>query len=184
MTTLTADSEMDRTATQLGRIVAHFAAWAAATGGYALARSINNARTSDAFLIWPNAGQVLSYLLILILLAGLALVFELGAPPAVAHGGRAARTFRAAIRRRFRHGRSRAEIANVEVGLTISFSAVLLAFAFSFATLKLLLVVLIGFAIIANLSAISSLCRLVGHAPGWSALIGFVYGLVAGYVLG
>lgn len=176
-------SKMTDESTQFQRLRANFAALAAATAGFALAKSLDAARTSDAFLVAPGLDQIATYGLGLLLTFGLTVAFELGGPRTAAHGGRVSRTVRAAIRRRYRHGRTRAEIAKVEVGLTISFCAVLLAFAFAFATLKLLLVVLIVFAIVANIWAIGALCRLVAHAPGWSALIGFAYGLVAGYLV-
>lgn len=165
------------------RLTGIVAAVAAAILGYALAEAVTRAHTSDAFILPPTLGQVVGYVLTLAVAVGLALAFELGAPPLVAKGGHAARDLRALIRRRFRHGRSRAEIDNVEVGLTISVCSILLALSLVFATWNSILVVAIVGAVLLNLQALTGMCGLVGYAPGWSGLIGLLYGLAAGYVL-
>lgn len=183
MGTAIAGQHPARVVGQAARLLAVVIALAAAMLGYGLADALTRAKTSDAFLLPPTFGQIAGYALTFAVLAGLALAFELGAPPLAAKGGHAARNFRALIRRRFRHGRTRAEIANVETGLTISFCAVLLALILVFVTGKALLVVIAVATILFNLEALSSIVRLVGHDPKWSSLIGFVYGLVAGYIL-
>ena len=168
---------------QWRRLGAILACLVAATLGYAVAEALSRAGTSDAFMVAPTLAQLGRYGLALLTMAGLALALEMGGPPIVARGGRAARGFRAAIRRRFRRGRTRAEIGNVEVGLTISFCAVLMTLAFMFATLKAFLVLVMVVAVVANLQAIASFCRLVRYDPTWSALIGFLYGMGAGAVM-
>ena len=178
-----ADDGAARGSGPVERLLAVVTTLVAAMLGYALAEAVTRAKASDAFMLPPTAAALAFYALTLAIAVGLALAFELGAPPLAARGGHAARNLRALIRRRFRHGRTRAEIARVEVGLTISCCAVLFALALASATTKSILVVLIPLAIVLNLSALSGMSRLVGYSPKWSALIGFTYGLLAGYVL-
>lgn len=182
MLALAGEADPERQIAPLARLAAIFAALVSAGLGYALGEALVRARTSDAFLVAPSLGRLATYGLFLALLAGLTLAFEFAAPPVVARGGRAARNLRALIRRRARHGRTRAEIDNVEVGLTISFVAIALTAAFVFLSLKVWIVVIATLAILLNLSAISSWCRLVDYDVRWSGLMGFLYGLGLGYV--
>ena len=181
----TAIAEMDaaRGIGPVQRLSAVVATLAAGALGYTLGEALTRARTSDAFIVPPTLGQIAGYALALAVFGGLAIAFELGAPPLATKGGHAARNLRALIRRRFRHGRTRAEIANVEVGLTVSFCAVLLALGLVFMATKAFLVVVIAVAFVVNLNALTMLSRLVGYDRLWSSLIGFVYGLGAGYLL-
>lgn len=183
MLAIAGEADGERRITPVARLAAIFAALVAASLGYALGEALVRARTSEAFLVAPSLGRMTTYALFLVLLAGLILAFEFAAPPIVSRGGRAARNLRAMIRRRARHGRTRAEIDNVEVGLTISFVAIALTAAFVFLSLKVWIVVIATFAILVHLGAISSWCRLVGYDVRWSALVGFPYGLALGYFL-
>jgi hypothetical protein len=175
--------EARRATPPAARLLSTLAALAAGTLGYAFAAAMEAARASDAFIVPPTGAAIGGYLLWFAGLGGLALALEFGAPPITARGGRAARGLRAAIRRRFRHGRTRAEIANVEVGLTISVCALLLAVAAAFATTKSVLAIVMMGAVYVTLQAARSLGRLVAYDIGWSALIGFLYGMTAGYML-
>lgn len=165
------------------RLRAILASLFAATLGYGIAEALSRAATSDAFMVAPTLAQVGRYGLAMLTLAGLAVALAIGGPPIAARGGRAARGFRAVIRRRLRHGRTRADIHNVEVGLTISFCAILLTLAFVFGSLKAFLVLVMVVAIFVNLQAMASFARLVRYDPVWSALVGFLYGMGVGVVL-
>ncbi|HMO30479.1 hypothetical protein [Enterovirga sp.] len=160
------------------RLGAILAALAAATAGYALA----GARVGDAlstFSLTRLAGCGIA----LAVLAGLALAVELGGPPAAARAGRTTRLVRAALRRRFRHGRTRAEIARVEAGLTLSVCLILTATAFILASAKSILVILTAGGLLAAVQAARALSRLVSFDPVWSGLAGFLSGLATGYLL-
>lgn len=164
------------------RHVGILAALGAAIPGFAFGEALAAARTSDAFLVAPSLARMGGYALSFLLLVGLALALEIGGPPLATHGGRAARQIRAAIRRRFRHGRSRAEIARVESGLTVSACLVLGALGLVFATPKAILAVAVAAALILTVRALFALCRLVDFAPRWCGALGLLYGLGAGYL--
>lgn len=184
MTTLAAEDDVTRATRPMARLRSMLAALAAGMLGYGLADAIVRAGTSDAFMVAPDPGRIAAYLLAFALLAALALAFEIGGPPIAERGGRAARGVRAAIRRRYRRGRTRADVAKVEIGLTISACLALLVAAVLFASPKSILVILTVAAIVGGVRLLSSLCRLVGFDPGWSGLIGFLCGLLAGHLLG
>ena len=179
---MAAIAEPNHTRTPLARYAGILSALGGASLGFAFGEAVGNARMSDDFLVAPGVSRVGAYALGLLLLAGLTLAFEIGGPPLAARGGRAARQVRAAIRRRFRHGRNRAEIAKVEAGLTVSFCLVLVGFGLVFATPKAILAVAVAAALILTVRALFALCRLVDFAPRWCGALGLLYGLGAGYL--
>jgi hypothetical protein len=166
-----------------GRYRGILTALCGATAGFALGEALAGARTSEAFLVAPSVSRIGFYTLSLLLLAGLAFAFEISGPPIAARGGRAARQARAAIRRRFRHGRSRAEIAKVEAGLTLSFCLSLGALGFAFATPKAVLVIALAGALLLTVHGLLALCRLAAFAPSWCGTFGLLYGLGVGYLV-
>ena len=158
------------------------AALCGATAGFALGEALSGARASEAFAVPPSVARIGIYALSLLILAGLALAFEVVGPPLASRGGHAARQVRAAIRRRFRHGRSRTEFAKVESGLTVSVCLVLGGLGLVFATPKAILVVAMAGLLVFAVLGLLALCRLVAYAPKWCALVGFLGGLAAGYL--
>jgi hypothetical protein len=152
---------------------------AGAVFGAVLVSGLGRSAGSEAFIVLPGGRQATGLLAFAVLTAAaLALMEPSG--PGVGPLSRMLRQARAGFYRRFRKGRTPAELRQAFAGAAIALVALCGAMLFGAATalgiLRWLMPLAILVVLYVNLRICLFLCRLAHFDPVWCAILGLIYG--------